>query len=173
MLLDAPGAVGGQHGALGPYAELVERAGDGVRRGPHLAALSVDGQDDRAAVPDDDLVTAAEPGAGGGRDEVVGADVEVLGGEQPVDVAGEGVQGARDAVDGEPDRLVVGDEGGGAAGEEGDDQGLRQQPAQRFGALGAASATAARGAVAALRMTHGALHMPRDAVDGRNVAECG
>lgn len=160
-LPDAPRAGGRHIGAVGPYAELVEGAGDGVGGGPHRAALSVDAQHDRAAVPDDDLVTAAEGGAGGGRDDVVGADVQPFVGQQVVDVGGEGVQGARAAVDGEPDRLVVGDEGGGAAGEEGDDQGPRQQLAQRFGAFGAASATAARGAVAALRMTHGALHMPR------------
>ncbi|GGR48952.1 hypothetical protein GCM10010282_47210 [Streptomyces roseolus] len=40
------------------------------------------------------------------------------------------MQGAGDAVDGEPDGLVVGDEGAGAAGQEGDDEGLRHEPAQ-------------------------------------------
>lgn len=60
----------------------------------------------------------------------MGADGEALVGEELVHVVGEGVQGAGDAVDGEPDRLVVGDEGGGAAGEEGDDEGLRDEPAQ-------------------------------------------
>lgn len=58
------------------------------------------------------------------------ADGQALVGEQLVDVVGEGVQGPRDAVDGEPDGLVVGDEGAGAAGEEGDDEGLRDEPAQ-------------------------------------------
>lgn len=147
--LDPAGAGGRQVGALGADAELAERLGDGACGGPHRAAVAVDGEHDRSSVPYDDLVAAGQLGAGGGRDDVVGPDAEVLVGQQVVDVVGEGVQGARGAVDGEPDGLVVRDEGGGAAGEEGDDHGPGQQPAQRFGVCGAAPATAARGAVGA------------------------
>ncbi|GAA3059505.1 hypothetical protein GCM10020000_48030 [Streptomyces olivoverticillatus] len=78
-----------------------------------------------------------------GGDDVVLADGHALVGQQLADVVGEGVQGAGLAVDAELDGLVAGDEGGGAAREEGHDEGLRQQAAQRLGPLPGAGAPAA------------------------------
>lgn len=106
----------------------MQGAPDGAGGGPHLALLPVEGQVQGAAVADDDLLAVVEGFAGGGGDEVVGADAEAFGGEQFADVVGEGVEGARDAVHGEPYGLVGGDERRGAAREEGDDEGLRHDP---------------------------------------------
>ncbi|GHI23430.1 hypothetical protein Shyd_48010 [Streptomyces hydrogenans] len=92
--------------------------------------VAVEGEGDRSAVAEDDLVAAGQRLAGGRRDQVVLADLQALVGEELPHVVGEGVQGARDAVDGEPHGLVVGDEGAGAAGQEGDDEGLRHEPPQ-------------------------------------------
>nr|EIF90253.1 hypothetical protein [Streptomyces tsukubensis NRRL18488] len=65
------------------------------------------------------------------------ADGHPLGFEQLPDVVGEGVQGARYAVDREADGLVADEEGGGAAREEDDDEGLREQLPQQLGPGGA------------------------------------
>jgi hypothetical protein len=127
---DGPGARDGEVRALGPHPELSERLLHGVGRRPHLARPAVQHEADGAAVPHGDLVAVVEGGAGGGRHHVVRADPQALLREQFAHVVGEGVQGAGLAVDGQLDRLVLGDEGRGAAREERDDQRLGQQGEQ-------------------------------------------
>ncbi|GAA2935560.1 hypothetical protein GCM10020221_34180 [Streptomyces thioluteus] len=57
---DGRGAGGGEVGALGADAELAQGAVHGPGRGPHLAALAVEGEGDRAAVADDDAVAGGQ-----------------------------------------------------------------------------------------------------------------
>ncbi|CAO0828516.1 hypothetical protein SMICM17S_02548 [Streptomyces microflavus] len=107
--------------------------------------VTVEREVEGAAVADDDLVAVVEPGAGGRGDDVVGADADALVRQELGDVVGEGVQGAGRAVDVEPYRLVVGDERGGAAGQEGDDESLGDEPPQGVGVPGERTAAALGG----------------------------
>lgn len=130
---DPCGGGGGEVRPLDPDPEGAQGSRHGVGGRPDLAADAVEGEGERPPVVDDDLVAVVEARAGGRGDDVVRADGDALLRQEPGDVVSEGVQGPGRAVDLQPDGLVVGDERGGAAGQEGDDEGLRDETPQALG----------------------------------------
>ncbi len=145
---DPGGAGRGEVRPLGPDPELAQRPGHGVGGRPDPVADAVEGEGDGPPVLDDHLVAVAGAGAGGRGDAVVRADGDALLLQQLGDVVREGVQGPGRAVDLQADGLVVGDERGGAAGQEGDDQG---PGTSRLSFRFSGSATKARRRLAARR----------------------
>ncbi len=124
--------------------------------------MTVEGEPHRAGVVHGHLVPAGDLRAGAGGHHVVGADLDALLREQLGDVVGEGVQRACLAVDVQLDRLVLGDERRGAARQEGDDQGLREQPPHgTVRALGVPRLAPARGPAVRAGARRGACSGPR------------
>ncbi len=118
--------------ALRADPEPAQRLRHGGGGGPHALPAAVQGEDEGTAEAHGDPVAVGERLAGSGGDRVVPADPHALLGEQFGDVVREGVQGARAALHRQLDGLVAGDEGGGAAREEGDHERLGHQAAQRL-----------------------------------------
>ena len=122
----APGR--GEDGALRAQAEVVERLTDSGGRRPVLLLLTVDGDDELAAVAHDDLLTVGDGAVDAGDDEVVRADGDALVLEHIADGAGEGVDIAGRAVDGQGDGLVEVGDTGHSGGEGADHTELGQAP---------------------------------------------
>src|SRR5699024_2945292 len=99
--------------------ELTQRVLDRGGGGPHGLLFTLDGDGDLLGPVQGDRVAVRQRGALGGHDPVAVVELVAGRGEHRVQVAAEGRQLDRLAVDLERDRLVCSDRGG-APGDEGD-----------------------------------------------------